>query len=118
MLFDPFELDTSVTPGRIRAALRQRDFTRAILMAFRLNEKKLLQETLESVPWDESERQAQLGQGGGAGGCRELPGSCTHSCCSGLSGSALEQKGHKLESAFLLVEVLCRVSGGFLLSHS
>nr|KAF6477852.1 hypothetical protein HJG59_010759 [Molossus molossus] len=53
MLFDPFELDTSVTPGQIRAALRQSDFTRAILMAVRLNEKKLLQEALESVPWDE-----------------------------------------------------------------
>uniref|UniRef100_A0A8D1CMT5 Periodic tryptophan protein 2 homolog n=1 Tax=Sus scrofa TaxID=9823 RepID=A0A8D1CMT5_PIG len=55
MLFDPFELDTSVTPARVRAALRQRDFTRAILMAFRLNERKLLQEALESVPWDEVE---------------------------------------------------------------
>ncbi|KAM9088642.1 periodic tryptophan protein 2 homolog isoform 2-T3 [Megaptera novaeangliae] len=53
MLFDPFELDTSVTPAQIRAALCQRDFTRAILMAFRLNERKLLQEALESVPWDE-----------------------------------------------------------------
>ncbi|XP_069438086.1 periodic tryptophan protein 2 homolog isoform X3 [Ovis canadensis] len=55
MLFDPFELDTSVTPVRIRVALRQRDFTRAILLAFRLNERKLLQETLEAVPWDEIE---------------------------------------------------------------
>ncbi|XP_032485862.1 periodic tryptophan protein 2 homolog isoform X1 [Phocoena sinus] len=55
MLFDPFELDTSVTPVQIRAALCQRDFTRAILMAFRLNERKLLQEALESVPWDEIE---------------------------------------------------------------
>lgn len=54
MLFDPFELDTSVTPGRIREALRQREFTRAILMAFRLNEKKLAQEVLEAVPQDES----------------------------------------------------------------
>lgn len=54
MLFDPFELDTSVTPGRIREALRQREFTRAILMAFRLNEKKLAQEALEAVPHDES----------------------------------------------------------------
>lgn len=53
MLFDPFELDTSVTPGQIRAALRQRDFTRAILMALRLNERKLVQEALESVPWAE-----------------------------------------------------------------
>lgn len=54
MLFDPFELDTSVTPGRIREALRQREFTRAILMAFRLNEKKLAQEALEAVPQNES----------------------------------------------------------------
>lgn len=67
MLFDPFELDTSVTPARIRAALRQRDFTRAILLAFRLNERKLLQETLEAVPWDESE--PGLEEQGGAGGC-------------------------------------------------
>lgn len=54
MLFDPFELDTSVTPGWIREALRQRQFTRAILMAFRLNEKKLVQEALEAVPQNES----------------------------------------------------------------
>lgn len=56
MLFDPFELDTDVTPARIRAAVRQQDLTRAILMAFRLNERTLLQEVLESVPWDEGER--------------------------------------------------------------
>ncbi|KAG8513714.1 Periodic tryptophan protein 2, partial [Galemys pyrenaicus] len=55
LLFDPFELDTSVTPARIRAALRQRDFTRALLMAVRLNEQALLQEALEAVPWGEVE---------------------------------------------------------------
>ncbi|XP_012634527.2 periodic tryptophan protein 2 homolog [Microcebus murinus] len=55
MLFDPFELDTSITPGRVREALRQREFTRAILMAFRLNEDKLVQEALESVPRGEIE---------------------------------------------------------------
>ncbi|KAI5941449.1 periodic tryptophan protein 2 homolog [Manis javanica] len=55
MLFDPFQLDTSISPRQIRAALRQRDFTRAVLMAFRLNERKLLQEALESVPWNEIE---------------------------------------------------------------
>uniref|UniRef100_A0A8C8YGD5 Periodic tryptophan protein 2 homolog n=1 Tax=Prolemur simus TaxID=1328070 RepID=A0A8C8YGD5_PROSS len=55
MLFDPFELDTSITPGRVREALRQQEFTRAILMALRLNEDKLVQEALESVPWGEIE---------------------------------------------------------------
>ncbi|XP_077851380.1 periodic tryptophan protein 2 homolog isoform X1 [Macaca mulatta] len=55
VLFDPFELDTSVTPGRVREALRQEDFTRAILMALRLNESKLVQEALEAVPRGEIE---------------------------------------------------------------
>ncbi|XP_002761514.1 periodic tryptophan protein 2 homolog isoform X3 [Callithrix jacchus] len=55
VLFDPFELDTSVTPRRVREALRQQDFTRAILMALRLNESKLVQEALEAVPRDEIE---------------------------------------------------------------
>lgn len=55
MLFDPYELDTSITPGRVREALRQQEFTRAILMAFRLNERTLIQEALEAVPWAESE---------------------------------------------------------------
>ncbi|XP_045396739.1 periodic tryptophan protein 2 homolog isoform X1 [Lemur catta] len=55
MLFDPFELDTSITPGRVREALRQQEFTRAILMALRLNEDKLVQEALESVPRGEIE---------------------------------------------------------------
>lgn len=91
MLFDPFELDTSVTPGQIRAALRQRDFTRAILMALRLNERKLVQEALESVPWAESERPPGLA---GAGGGRV-------------------QKG-----AFLLVGVLCSVITDFPFSRS
>ncbi|KAL0615505.1 Periodic tryptophan protein 2-like protein [Plecturocebus cupreus] len=55
VLFDPFELDTSVTPRRVREALRRQDFTQAILMALRLNESKLVQETLEAVPRDEIE---------------------------------------------------------------
>lgn len=76
MLFDPFELDTSVTPGRIREALRQREFTRAILMAFRLNEKKLAQEALEAVPQNESKPgpPATPGCYRGAPGIPTLPG--------------------------------------------
>ncbi|XP_055975200.1 periodic tryptophan protein 2 homolog [Sorex fumeus] len=55
LLFDPYQLDTSVTPARVRTALRQRDFTRALLMALRLGERPLVQEALEAVPWGEIE---------------------------------------------------------------
>lgn len=49
-VFDPFQLDEEVTAGSIRQALRAAQWTRALVMAMRLNEERLLQETLESVP--------------------------------------------------------------------
>ncbi|XP_044526133.1 periodic tryptophan protein 2 homolog [Gracilinanus agilis] len=55
LVFDPFELDISITPSSVRATLRQKEFTKAIMMAFRLNEKKLIQEVIESVPSHEIE---------------------------------------------------------------
>lgn len=57
LLFDPFQLDTSITPARVRAALREGLFTRALLMALRLNERPLVQEALEAVPASESASQ-------------------------------------------------------------
>lgn len=56
MVFDPFDLDLDVTPASIRKQLRLRDWTSAIVLAFRLNEKALKQEVLETVPHDQSER--------------------------------------------------------------
>ncbi|XP_067849509.1 PWP2 small subunit processome component [Heptranchias perlo] len=50
VVFDPFDLDEDVTPSSIRRVLRQKEFTAAIVMAFRLNEDKLTLEVLESVP--------------------------------------------------------------------
>ncbi|XP_040211280.1 periodic tryptophan protein 2 homolog [Rana temporaria] len=49
-VFDPFQLDEEVTAGSVRRALRAAQWTRALVMAMRLNEESLLQETLESVP--------------------------------------------------------------------
>ena len=48
--FDPFELDVDVTPDAALKALAQRDYLRALVMAFRLNEKRLLQRVFEAVP--------------------------------------------------------------------
>ncbi|XP_018103945.1 uncharacterized protein LOC734637 isoform X1 [Xenopus laevis] len=49
-VFDPFDLDEEVTAGGVRRAVRGGEWTRAIVMAMRLNEESLLRETLESVP--------------------------------------------------------------------
>uniref|UniRef100_A0A8C3VAM5 Small-subunit processome Utp12 domain-containing protein n=1 Tax=Catharus ustulatus TaxID=91951 RepID=A0A8C3VAM5_CATUS len=53
LIFDPFELDIDVTPSNIRKTLSQKEYTVAIVMAFKLNEKKLIQEVIEAVPSSE-----------------------------------------------------------------
>ncbi|XP_059822025.1 PWP2 small subunit processome component [Hypanus sabinus] len=50
VVFDPFDLDEEVTPSSMRRAVRRKEFTVAIVMAFRLNEQKLTLEVLENVP--------------------------------------------------------------------
>uniref|UniRef100_A0A8D0L2J1 PWP2 small subunit processome component n=1 Tax=Sphenodon punctatus TaxID=8508 RepID=A0A8D0L2J1_SPHPU len=53
LIFDPFELDINITPSSVHKVLRQKEYTKAIVMSFRLNEKKLIQEVLESLPCSE-----------------------------------------------------------------
>lgn len=53
LVFDPFDLDIDITPSNVRKVLQQKEYTKAIVMAFRLNEKKLIQEVLETVPYNE-----------------------------------------------------------------
>ncbi|KAG9473018.1 hypothetical protein GDO78_015312 [Eleutherodactylus coqui] len=51
LMFDPFQLDEEVTAGSVHRTLRKGEWTLALLMAMKLNEQRLLQETLESVPY-------------------------------------------------------------------
>ncbi|KAI9780095.1 MAG: hypothetical protein M1816_003180 [Peltula sp. TS41687] len=49
--FDPFDLDVDVTPASTLAALtEQHDYTRALVMAFRLNMPGLIRRVYEGVP--------------------------------------------------------------------
>jgi len=48
--FDPFELELDITPQNTLKALKSKQYLRALVMAFRLNEKKLLQRVFEAIP--------------------------------------------------------------------
>lgn len=50
LVFDPFDLDMDVTPESIGEALAERTWVVALVMAFRLNEKHLIDRVMESVP--------------------------------------------------------------------
>ncbi|XP_053721921.1 PWP2 small subunit processome component [Synchiropus splendidus] len=53
MVFDPYDLDLDVTPASIRKQLQLEDWASAIILAFRLNEKPLTLQVLESVPHEQ-----------------------------------------------------------------
>lgn len=48
--FDPFDLDIDITPSSTLAAIDDKDFLRALVMAFRLNEKPLIRQVYEAIP--------------------------------------------------------------------
>ena len=48
--FDPFDLDIDLTPQAVLDTLTSRSFLKSLVMAFRLNEKLLIQRVFESIP--------------------------------------------------------------------
>ncbi|RMZ84087.1 hypothetical protein DV737_g1257, partial [Chaetothyriales sp. CBS 132003] len=51
--FDPFDLDIDVTPQNVRAILKQKEpgYLKALVMAFRLNDKSLIRQVYEATPY-------------------------------------------------------------------
>jgi periodic tryptophan protein 2 len=50
--FDPFDLDMDITPQNIRAIItaREPEYLKALVMSFRLNDSRLLQQVYEAIP--------------------------------------------------------------------
>ncbi|KAF9103242.1 hypothetical protein BGX29_003624 [Mortierella sp. GBA35] len=50
LLFDPFDLEIDITPETILETLDEKDYLKALVMAFRLNERQYIQRCYEAVP--------------------------------------------------------------------
>ncbi|KIJ15929.1 hypothetical protein PAXINDRAFT_176399 [Paxillus involutus ATCC 200175] len=50
LAFDPFDLTIDLTPQNVLDVLAEREFLKALVLAFRLNEKPLIQRVYESIP--------------------------------------------------------------------
>ena len=48
--FDPFDLDVDVTPESTIATLKETEYLKALVMAFRLNSPKLITQVYRSIP--------------------------------------------------------------------
>jgi len=53
LLFDPLDLDIDITPANIQLALKNKEFLKALVMSFRLNEKEIITKVLEAIPTNE-----------------------------------------------------------------
>lgn len=54
VVFDPYDLTEEVTPVGVAKALEEGNFSAALMMSFRLNEKSLLTSCLEAIPISDS----------------------------------------------------------------
>ena len=50
VVFDPFDLDIELTPQAVLTVLARKEYLKAFVMAFRLNEASLISKTFEAVP--------------------------------------------------------------------
>ncbi|CAG2060245.1 unnamed protein product [Timema podura] len=55
LVFDPFELELGVTPTSVRTTLQAQENSKALMMAIKLNEKELIQEVIEGIPYKDVE---------------------------------------------------------------
>jgi hypothetical protein len=54
LVFDPYDLEIEITPVNIKKTLDNKEYSTALILSFRLNENKLIQEVLESIPYSDS----------------------------------------------------------------
>ncbi|CAG8552856.1 23585_t:CDS:2 [Dentiscutata erythropus] len=55
LLFDPFDLEMDITPSSILKTLNSKDYLKALVMSFRLNERYIIRQVYETIPPDDIE---------------------------------------------------------------
>ncbi|XP_053995438.1 periodic tryptophan protein 2 homolog [Hylaeus anthracinus] len=50
LVFDPFQLELGITPETVKETLNEKEYTKALMMASKLNEKLLIKCVLENIP--------------------------------------------------------------------
>ncbi|XP_045467818.1 periodic tryptophan protein 2 homolog [Harmonia axyridis] len=50
MVFDPWDLQIGITPAAVKKSLSAEEYSQALTMSIRLNEPKLINEVIESIP--------------------------------------------------------------------
>lgn len=103
--FDPFDLEITITPTTILESIGEKDYLRAFIMAFRLNEKSLIRRVYEKIPLDNI-----------ALAVEQLP-TVYLAQLLGFVAEASDENPH-LEFNLLWIETILRVHGQYLKDHA
>ncbi|XP_034948808.1 periodic tryptophan protein 2 homolog [Chelonus insularis] len=55
LVFDPFYLDLGITVDSVKKTLKEEEYAKALMMALKLNEKDLIQNVVEKIPFNNIE---------------------------------------------------------------
>uniref|UniRef100_A0A915KQ32 Small-subunit processome Utp12 domain-containing protein n=1 Tax=Romanomermis culicivorax TaxID=13658 RepID=A0A915KQ32_ROMCU len=83
ILFDPYQLETNITPLKIKSLVINGEFTEALIMALKLNDQNLISECVEKIPTDRIDFV-----------CRELPIVYVEKLLSFIGGKQFAQTNH------------------------
>lgn len=104
--FDPFELDVEVTPDNVAGAVKDRQFLKALVMAFRLNEQPVIRTAYEAVPTQDIALLA-----------RQLPVVHAEAACRFVAGE-MEKGSRHIQFNLEWVEALLSAHGRWLQQRS
>jgi periodic tryptophan protein 2 len=107
LLFDPFDLDIDITIDNTREKLyKEREYMTALVMAFRLGERKLIHEVYEAIPMGDIELIA-----------RELPEVYLPRLMNFISSITTEEDSPHVEFHLLWIKSLLAGHGRFISSN-
>ncbi|MBW0497217.1 hypothetical protein O181_036932 [Austropuccinia psidii MF-1] len=105
--FDPFELTLSITPASILDTIKNCEYLKALVMAFRLNEKDLLRKVYQSTPFREINIIAS-----------RLPTTYVTKLLAFISQGMIESNSTHLEFNLAWINSLLSAHGKYLKAHS
>lgn len=105
--FDPFELTVEITPASIDQTVRQSEYLKALVMAFRLNEKPIIKSVYQSISFDEIKIIAA-----------QLPTVYVPKLLEFISKSMIEASSNHLQFDLTWISCLLSSHGRYLKNHS
>lgn len=104
LLFDPFDLDIDVTPRNTLEKLSEKDYLVALVMAFRLNERPLINKIYEEIPFKEIPLI-----------CNNIPVIYLKNLLGFIADFAMESQ--HMEFNLIWIKSLIAVHGGYINAH-